>query len=113
MEEELRNFYVNIKPKQVKVVGTPQFEPYVLNKYKIELNHFIDNFDLDTTKIYLELQFLSTKFVEKLIAFNRKLNIQTDVVGNLAKSGNWFHNLKEDLSKSKSILKIRSLKKTN
>ena len=50
MKEELLSFYVNIKPEQVKVVGTPQFEPYVLDKYKIEINDFMSKFDLDTAK---------------------------------------------------------------
>jgi len=50
MKEELLNFYVNIKPEQIKVVGTPQFEPYVLEKYKIELHQFMSKFDLDSTK---------------------------------------------------------------
>ncbi|NNE32704.1 MAG: hypothetical protein HKN40_10070 [Winogradskyella sp.] len=50
MKEELLSFYVNIKPEQVIVVGTPQFEPYVLDKYKIELNQYMSKFDLDTTK---------------------------------------------------------------
>ncbi|TJY32904.1 glycosyltransferase family protein [Pontimicrobium aquaticum] len=50
MKEELLSFYVNIKPEQIIVVGTPQFEPYVLEKYKIELNVFTNKFDLDVTK---------------------------------------------------------------
>lgn len=50
MREELQSFYINIKYEQVKVVGTPQFEPYVIDNYKIDLNDFINKFDLDTAK---------------------------------------------------------------
>lgn len=50
MKEELLSFYVNIKPEQIIVVGTPQFEPYVLENYKIELNDFMNKFDLDVVK---------------------------------------------------------------
>ncbi|GAA4975979.1 hypothetical protein [Algibacter aquimarinus] len=50
MKEELLSFYVNIKPNQIKVVGTPQFEPYVLDRYPIDLNKFSEKFNLDTTK---------------------------------------------------------------
>jgi hypothetical protein len=34
MKEELLYFYPNVKNDDVQVVGTPQFEPYVLDKYK-------------------------------------------------------------------------------
>ncbi|WP_406684221.1 hypothetical protein N1F78_00385 [Seonamhaeicola sp. MEBiC1930] len=50
MKEELLSFYVNIKPEQVKVVGTPQFEPYVLERYNIAYDEFINKFDLDSSK---------------------------------------------------------------
>jgi hypothetical protein len=50
MKDELLSFYVDIKPEQVKVVGTPQFEPYVLKRYNSELKDFLIKFDLDTSK---------------------------------------------------------------
>lgn len=50
MKEELLSFYVNIKPEQVKVVGTPQFEPYVLERYGLDFERFMRKFDLDPKK---------------------------------------------------------------
>lgn len=35
MKKELRFFYPNVNSKNILVVGTPQFEPYVLDSYKM------------------------------------------------------------------------------
>jgi hypothetical protein len=50
MKKELLTFYTSIKPEQVKVVGTPQFEPYVLPRYGCSLTEFHQRFDLDSSK---------------------------------------------------------------
>jgi hypothetical protein len=52
MKEELLSFYPNVKKENVKVVGTPQFEPYVMPEYESNKNLFFDKFQLDpNTKI--------------------------------------------------------------
>jgi hypothetical protein len=50
MKNELLFFYPNVKGKNVKVVGTPQFEPYVMDKYKSQKEDFIRRFNLDPNK---------------------------------------------------------------
>lgn len=50
MKEELLYFYPNVKNDDVQVVGTPQFEPYVLDKYKTSKENFLAKFGLDSTK---------------------------------------------------------------
>jgi hypothetical protein len=50
MKEELLYFYPNVKKESVKVVGTPQFEPYVMKKYEIDKIDFITKFNLKTDK---------------------------------------------------------------
>jgi hypothetical protein len=50
MKEELLYFYPNVKDENVKVVGTPQFEPYVLDKYKMTKENFFEKFGLDIKK---------------------------------------------------------------
>ncbi|MBZ9787833.1 hypothetical protein LB456_10240 [Psychroflexus sp. CAK57W] len=47
MEKELLQFYPKIKPQQIQVVGTPQFEPYVMEAYKTSKEIFYKKFDLD------------------------------------------------------------------
>lgn len=50
MKEELLKFYKKVQAKNVEVVGTPQFEPYVLEKYKTEEKDFYTRFNLDPAK---------------------------------------------------------------
>lgn len=50
MKTELLYFYPNVKTDNVKVVGTPQFEPYVMDKYKTEKEDFYTKFNLDWHK---------------------------------------------------------------
>ena len=50
MKQELLSFYTSIKPEQVTVVGTPQFEPYVLSRYGYSEAEFHQHFDLDEAK---------------------------------------------------------------
>jgi len=50
MQRELLYFYPNVKAENVKIVGTPQFEPYVIEKYETTRENFIHKFGLDTNK---------------------------------------------------------------
>ncbi|MFG6686456.1 methylmalonyl-CoA mutase subunit beta [Mariniflexile sp. HNIBRBA6329] len=71
--------------------------------------------NLDNIPVFFELQFLSEEFINKLnesylkrnrkVASENEISIQTDIIGNLARTGNWFKNLNDDFSKFKSIVK--------
>ncbi len=50
MKNELLQFYSKVKSNEISVVGTPQFEPYVLDRYKTTKDVFYSKFDLDTSK---------------------------------------------------------------
>ncbi|MEN2415055.1 hypothetical protein [Flavobacterium mesophilum] len=50
MKEELLYFYPNVQEKDVQIVGAPQFEPYVLDKYKSSKEQFFAKFKLDGSK---------------------------------------------------------------
>ena len=64
------------------------------------------NFPFETVSIYFNLTFLSEAFYNKLIKFFSNLPANSegkaivyyniDLIGNLARTGNWFHNLKKD-----------------
>lgn len=47
MQSELLYFYPMVKKEKVKVVGTPQFEPYVMPKYETKAEAFYAKFGLD------------------------------------------------------------------
>lgn len=50
MKEELSHFYKKVQAKNIEVVGTPQFEPYVLERYSSSKKDFHIQFNLDATK---------------------------------------------------------------
>ncbi|MEH6765021.1 MAG: methylmalonyl-CoA mutase subunit beta [Aequorivita antarctica] len=58
------------------------------------------DFPFETASIYFNLTFLSEAFYNKLIKFfsekNTTVYYNIDLIGNLARTGNWFHNLKKD-----------------
>lgn len=50
MKNELRQFYTLVKKENIEVVGTPQFEPYVLERYHSSKEDFQSKFALDASK---------------------------------------------------------------
>lgn len=50
MKKELHYFYPSVKKDNVQVVGTPQFEPYVMDSYKSLKVDFIHKLKLDANK---------------------------------------------------------------
>jgi len=77
----------------------------------ISIEDLFQNIDIEKTPIEIKCDFLSEEFTQKIgnvIANNVKqshLYIHTDIIGNLAKTGNWYTNLKEDHSKFEAIVK--------
>lgn len=49
MRSDLLYFYQSVKSHQIKIVGTPQFEPYVLERYKTDKDYFYTTYNLDST----------------------------------------------------------------
>lgn len=49
MKTELQQFYTSVKKENIAVVGTPQFEPYVLNRYQVSKEEFVKKFNLDAS----------------------------------------------------------------
>jgi len=49
MQSELLYFYPTVSSEKVKVVGTPQFEPYVMSKYESTPDEFYAKFRLDAS----------------------------------------------------------------
>ncbi len=47
MKQDLLHFYPNTQESRVKIVGTPQFEPYVLARYATDKATFYEHFQLD------------------------------------------------------------------
>lgn len=93
---------------------------FIIPSEDIEIGELIKNINLSSIVLYFELQFLSKDFVKKLnecllersrwlpgrkVSSKKEFYIQTDIIGNLTKSGNWFSNLKNDHLHFEAIVK--------
>lgn len=67
---------------------------------EFEAETVFKNFPFANTSIYFKLKFLSEEYYNHLIHFfsdkKTKVFYNLDLIGNLARTGNWFHNLKKD-----------------
>ena len=75
---------------------------------EFDIEAVFKNFPFETIILYFELDFLSREFISELKAFLSKqkstVYYNIDIIGNLAKTGNWFHNQKEDYLLLEDIL---------
>jgi len=80
---------------------------FIIPSEDVPIEDLLKNIDLDKIPIYFELQFLSEDIAKKIATISAKagIHIQTDIIGNLAKNGNFFYNFNEDFSKFQSITK--------
>ena len=73
---------------------------FIIPSEETDLTKLFRNLDLSKIPVYLGLEFLSEEFFKKLTNFFQdqpyQIRLQIDIVGNLARSGNWYSNLNED-----------------
>ena len=50
MKSELLKFYTKVKESQIRIVGTPQFEPYVMKEFGYTKDELIKKYQLDEEK---------------------------------------------------------------
>ncbi|MBJ6366984.1 methylmalonyl-CoA mutase subunit beta [Snuella sedimenti] len=71
---------------------------FIVPSKEIAIKELLKDINLDTTRIYLQLQFLSEAYIKTIHAIPAKAGIYilTDSIGHLARNGNWFYNLNKD-----------------
>lgn len=79
---------------------------FVLNE-AVDTKVLLEHIDIKTTSIHFQLNFLSEAFINALSQFgsDAKFYVEIDIIGNLAKSGNWFTDLKTDHDTLEAIVK--------
>ena len=74
------------------------------------------SFPFESSSIYFNLKFLSEEFYSKLFQFfsDKKATyyFNIDIIGNLARTGNWYYNLREDHSILSAIIQKNYTKNT-
>jgi methylmalonyl-CoA mutase len=79
---------------------------FIIPSKTISLKELLKDINLNDVAIHFQLQFLSLEYLNIVskISKTSEIYIHTDIIGQLAKSGNWFFNLKEDFLKFKSAI---------
>lgn len=88
---------------------------FIIPSEDISIEELLRNIDLASVTVHIKPLFLSEVFTNKLMAISSrslsgaevkpKIYIETDVIGNLAKTGNWFKSLNHDFQQFESIVK--------
>ncbi|MDG5491527.1 methylmalonyl-CoA mutase subunit beta [Psychroserpens sp. SPM9] len=77
---------------------------FIIPNDNISVSDLLKDIDVTSTPMHFNLQFLSSEYV-KTIPSKKQITIHTDIVGHLARTGNWYHNLNEDHKQFESIVK--------
>ena len=80
---------------------------FIIPEKDISVEALLQNIDTTTTSIHFELQFADSEFIKQFASFSEKsyIYIHNDIIGHLAKSGNWFSSLNNDHDYLKNVLK--------
>lgn len=91
----------NEKAKDCLKRGAESLVVTIPNK-KVDLETLLSGIDVELVPIHFNFEFLDTEYIEmirhQLEERKSSYHLNLDVIGNLARSGNWFHNLKKDFA---------------
>ncbi|WP_053975541.1 methylmalonyl-CoA mutase subunit beta [Mangrovimonas xylaniphaga] len=95
----------NAKVKEVLNRGAESIT-FVIPSSGVDLNALMEGLLNSETTFHFTLQFCSDEFVKELKALlgNTPFAIHIDIIGNLAKTGNWYRNLNSDIEAYKAIV---------
>lgn len=75
---------------------------FIIPSPSVSIEALLENIDTTIIPVHLDLQFLSEEFI---IAVKAGIHIHTDIIGNLARNGNWFTTLNNDFIQFENIVK--------
>jgi methylmalonyl-CoA mutase len=94
----------NKKAVDVIARGADAIE-FIIPSEDVSPKNLLKDIDATSTPISFKLLFLSSEYI-KSIPEAYPITIQTDIIGHLSKTGNWFKNLKEDHQQFRTIAKL-------
>ncbi|MEJ6792699.1 MAG: methylmalonyl-CoA mutase subunit beta [Lacinutrix sp.] len=77
---------------------------FILPTKDVKIVSLLKNIDATSTPLYFELQFIDIEYANEL-SNTQGITVLTDIVGNLARTGNWFNNLENDFEQLTQIVK--------
>ncbi len=73
---------------------------FIISSEKTDYAILFKDIELSKTPLNISFEFLSEKAFDKLTSYlkgkEHKISLQLDIIGNLAQTGNWYHDLKTD-----------------
>ncbi|UKM65021.1 methylmalonyl-CoA mutase subunit beta [Flavobacteriaceae bacterium GSB9] len=80
---------------------------FIIPSENFALESLLKNIDIKHVSLNIQPLFLSETFVEKILDYSEKaqITVNTDIIGNLAKTGNFFKNLNDDFIQFNPIIK--------
>jgi len=82
---------------------------FIIESEEVNVEDLFQNIDVIKISVDVKCDFLSEKYVKNILDVTQRavdessVNVHTDIIGNLAKTGNWFHNLNDDHKKLETI----------
>ncbi|AUC80908.1 methylmalonyl-CoA mutase subunit beta [Lacinutrix sp. Bg11-31] len=76
---------------------------FIIPNKEVSIEILLKNINATSTPLFFELQFLDADYAKQLSAITG-VSLLTDSIGNLARSGNWFNNLKSDHEQLEKIV---------
>ncbi len=80
----------------------------------IDFATLLNGIDLENVPLHFNFQFLAVEPIKRLLAYlgdkTTQIHLNLDLIGNLARSGNWFHSLEKDHALLEEIHAITSKK---
>jgi len=79
----------------------------------IDIAIVFDGIDLAATKVYCHFEFLSPNYIKAILAFageaRDSFHLNIDIIGHLARTGNWYEKLEKDHECLEAILEMGAL----
>lgn len=89
----------NTKAQEILEKGVESIVFTIPNE-KIDFETLFSGINLETVLLYFNFEFLALEPVEKLVSLLKgkkaKAHLNIDIIGHLAKYGNWYHKLEKD-----------------
>ncbi|PCJ98257.1 MAG: methylmalonyl-CoA mutase [Flavobacteriaceae bacterium] len=77
----------------------------------IPITLLLENIDVANVKLYFDFHFLSPNYIKSVLDFTKSnasnIFLNIDIIGHLARNGNWFFNLKKDHSFLEEIIGLK------
>ncbi len=98
--------------KAIKVLksGAERLQ-FIIPSETIVISDVLKGIDLEHTSVYLHMEFLSEEYIQSVLDFasgyENAIYFNVDIIGNLARTGNWYSSLEKDHASLDAMLKTK------